>query len=116
MPSDDKFKDELVIESQFEASGYIGREYDVAWMYVGLIQLGDPDADGDREITAGAYGMGLPALADHDTTRQEWKLMLQRDSEHPNLSPGKATGFVLAQVRGGKITGWIHEGIALVDP
>jgi hypothetical protein len=43
-------------------------------------------------------------------------MFLQKDSEHPHLETGEAIGFVLAQLQGGRMTGWIHEGLTLEYP
>jgi hypothetical protein len=100
---------------ELEAKGTIEFErYDVAYMYVGLIQTEGPL--GSREITAAAYGMGPPEIDEEggDADEHEWSMYLQQDSSRGNFDPGKlANGFVVAQVKGGKLIGWLHEGIKL---
>jgi hypothetical protein len=83
-------------------------------MYVGLIQA-EGEA-GNREITAGAYGMGPPEINEEAGAADEhgWSLYLQQDSSRGNFDPSKlADGFVVAQLNGGKLIGWLHEGIKL---
>jgi hypothetical protein len=102
------FKDELTIDDPFTAIGSIERQYDVVWMYVGVVQV--KEVGGELDLDAGAYGMGLPEMKPgRDETENEWSIQLQRDFEHPWLHEGNATGFVIAQLRGGKLTGWIDD-------
>jgi len=116
-----EFKQELEIGWPFIAYGTIEKEYEAVWMHVGIIQHDDNDT-----LTGAAYGIGAANIRDKDfQTGQEirdpatgdlldtWSMDLQRDSEHPDLHPGPATGFVLAQLKGGKLTGWLHHGIEL---
>jgi hypothetical protein len=110
------FRDPLELKlGELEAKGTFEFErYDVAYMYVGLIQTEGPL--GNREITAGAYGMGPPKIDKEagDTDEHEWSLYLQQDSSGGNFDPRKlADGFVVAQLKGGNLIGWLHEGIEL---
>lgn len=112
------FKDPLELTlGELEAKGTIEFErYDVAYMYVGLIQTEGGLAN--RRITAAAYGMGPPEIdeASGDFDEHEWSLYLQKDAdpEKGDFDPDKfASGFVIAQLRGGKLIGWLHEGIRL---
>ena len=114
----DQFKSRLKITQPFEAQGTIGKDYNVATMYVGIVQLApDPDNPGKRKIAAGAYGMGPAATKRlrNNKDQDEWSMQLQDDSDDDKrkLEPGTAIGFVLAQLPGGKLTGWIHEEIKL---
>jgi hypothetical protein len=104
---------EFAAEAAVEAGK--GERYDVAQMYVGLIQA-EVSSDGDLEITAGAYGMGPPEIDEEagDADEHEWSLYLHQDSSGGNFDPEKpAHGFVVAQLKGGKLIGWLHEGIRL---
>lgn len=100
---------------ELEAKGTIEfARYDVAYMYVGLIQF--EGAEGERTITAGAYGMGPPEIDTKvgDADEHGWSLYLHKDSSGGDFDPEKlAYGFVVAQLKGGKVIGWLHEGIRL---
>jgi hypothetical protein len=97
-----------------------GERYDVAYMYVGLIQA-EVSSGGNLEITAGAYGMGPPEIDTAVRFDEEaganvrgWSLYLQKDSKKGNFDQEKkAYGFVVAQLKGGKLIGWLHEKITL---
>jgi hypothetical protein len=110
------FRDPLELKlGELEAKGTFEFElYDVAYMYVGLIQI-EGEA-GNREITAAAYGVGPPEIdeAGGEADEHEWSLYLQKDSSKGDFDAGKpAHGFVVAQLKGGKLMGWLHEGIEL---
>ena len=116
MAGNTAFRDPLELKlGELEAKGTFEFErYDVAYMYVGLIQTEGPL--GNREITAAAYGMGPPEIDEEAgaADEHEWSMYLQQDSSRGNFDPGKlANGFVVAQARGGKLFGWLHEGIKL---
>lgn len=127
MSSGTRFNDPLELKlGELEAKGTIefaaeaaveagkGERYDVAQMYVGLIQA-EVSSDGDLEITAGAYGMGPPEIDEEaGENKRGWSLYLQKDSKKGNFDQAeKAYGFVVAQLKGGKLIGWLHEGIRL---
>ena len=116
MPPQDQFKKQLPINSPFVATGYIGREYadDIVSMYVGIVQLGQ-DESGNSRIESGAYGMSKPALRDHDANQKEWTMQLRRDFEKGGLRAGDAVGFVLVELAGGRVTGWIDSNVRLIE-
>lgn len=113
----------------FVAEGTVEPKYEgLTRMNVGVIQLkGSP---GNLEITGAAYGVGTPewkqgsdpsadsdgwenATAAGNTIRvRRWAMQLRGDYEHP-LHPGPAVGFVLGEMPGGKVTGWIEDGLTL---
>jgi hypothetical protein len=110
------FTDPLRLKlGEFEATGtFEFARYPIAHMYVGLIQIEGPE--GDRTVTAGAYGMGPPEINEGVGADDEhgWSLYLQKDSSGGDFDPEKpAYGFVVGVVAGGKLMGWLHDGITL---
>jgi hypothetical protein len=126
----------LVITEPFEAKGYIEHKYQAVSMYVGVIQV-----DAQDNITGAAYGMGAVAAeplkqsdqeaSGQDGSEQEeidvWTMQLRFDAtENRKLKSSvqhkkdhgdesKTLGFVLAELPGGKFTGWIDPKVDLVD-
>jgi hypothetical protein len=45
---------------------------------------------------------------------RRWAMELRADYEHP-LRPGPAVGFVLGEMPGGRVTGWIEDGLTLTS-
>src|SRR5262245_36476268 len=93
-----------------KAKGTIEVEYKVASMYVGLIETEGPL--GSRKVTSAAYSAGPPELNHNGgaSDEYEWTMYLQQDSD-PEKGPftgGKdAFGFVVAQLEGGRLIGWL---------
>lgn len=110
----DHFESTLEITTPFVASGQIGNEYKVSRMYVGVLQV-DRDLDDGLELKAAAYGMGAAEIARIDDEKNLWTLELRPDSEHPDFVPGPAIGFVLVELAGGGVTGWIDDGVELTQ-
>jgi hypothetical protein len=110
-------------------------------MYVGVLQL--TRNDGKLDISGAAYGMGTPEWRTPDGTKPDvvgtgwhnaqdengrnlfdtegkplevrrWAMELRADYEHP-LRAGPAVGFVLGEMPGGKVTGWIEDGLTLTS-
>ena len=108
----DHFESKLKIATPLVASGEIGNEYQVSRMYVGLLQV-DRDAQDGLELKAAAYGMGSAEMSRVDSERSSWKMELRPDSEHPTFEAGPAIGFVLVELAGGRVTGWIDDGVEL---
>jgi hypothetical protein len=116
----------------FVAEGTVEEKYaGMTRMYVGILQL--TRNSGKLDISGAAYGMGAPEWktgkqGDPDgwedgpqtsqgtTTRlRRWAMELRGDYEHP-LHPGSAVGFVLGEMPGGKVTGWIEDELELTGP
>jgi hypothetical protein len=111
------FKDKLEIKTPFQASGTIETgDYDVARMYVGVLQLKRNPETEQVDVTAAAYGMGSADLKQIGATTSEWTMELRADSEHPKFEPGRAVGFVLVELAGGRVTGWVDDTVELVAP
>ncbi len=114
--SSTNFKKQLQIRDIFVAEGTIEREYEAAWMYAGVVQVTEAVNNGETtfELDAGAYGMGKPKLEDSSTDPGErnWTLQLHRDSDPDKreFKPNQeAYGFVVVQLEGGGLTGWIDK-------
>jgi hypothetical protein len=110
--SNTNFNPKLQISNPFIAQGVIDTEYAIVQMYVGLIQT-----NGDGTVAAGAYGTGVPDLNPTlgAVGEQGWSMQLQMDSDKkPQFDPGPAKGFVVVQLRGGKVTGWLDPEVALI--
>jgi hypothetical protein len=120
--------------SAFMAEGTVEEKYErMTRMYVGVLQL---TRNGERlDISGAAYGMGAPewkqsldpanpgnsegwenaTSADGAQIRvRRWAMELRGDYEHP-LRPGAAVGFVLGEMPGGRVTGWIEDGLTLAS-
>jgi hypothetical protein len=113
----------------FEAAGTVERKYaEMTRMHVGVIQV-TPGEDKRLDISGAAYGIGVPAWGEgwetHDSDGdpytdaagnhievRPWTMQLQADYEHP-LHPGPAVGFVLGEMPGGRVTGWIDDSVTL---
>ena len=88
-------------------------------MYVGIVQLGRDD-EGEIKVVAASYGMGAAAITDGDGAFNNWSMQLQVDGDDAvqELKPAAAgnkdtVGFVLAELPGGRLTGWVHQGVVL---
>jgi hypothetical protein len=110
-----QFKDTLEITDPFVASGTIERLYeDPVRMYVGVVQL-ERDRETEKlQVTAGAFGMGVGRLTPGpDEQTQEWSMELRPDSARPPFKPGDAYGFVLVELTGGRVMGWLDDRVVL---
>jgi hypothetical protein len=107
------FASKLEIGTPFVASGEIGGDYKVSRMYVGLLQV-DRDPEDGLELKAAAYGMGAAEMHRIDGETSSWAMELRPDSEHPDFEAGPAIGFVLVELAGGRVTGWIDDGVELI--
>jgi hypothetical protein len=132
--SGENFTDTMNIATPFTASGTIGKGYkeQITRMYVGLVQIqktapatpnGNPKRM-DIEITAGAYGAGLPQLsAGPNSGSLTWSMQLMQDTgevdqprqERPFNPKKPAIGFVMVELTGGRVTGWIEDEITLTE-
>lgn len=112
------FKDTLEITYPFVASGTIEKRYkDAVRMYVGVVQLQRPQGTGQLEVKAGAYGMGSPRLKKgSDPQTKEWSMELRPDSAHQRFVAGDAVGFVLLELPGGQLSGWLDDNVKLTAP
>src|SRR5689334_4304952 len=110
----DQFANILELKTPFVASGEIDEEYEVIKAHVGVVQLGGKD--GDLQIQAGAYGIGVPIFRHPSGGSKGWEMHLQPDAERPNLVPGPAVGFILVELSGGRMIGWVDNHVRLVDP
>ncbi len=107
-------------------------------MSVGVLQVRrNADVEGKIDITGAAYGEGAPGWTARTSSSapdgwedtgpdgtpivddqgnnirvRRWTMELRADYEHP-LHPGSAVGFVLGEMPGGKVTGWIEDGLTL---
>jgi hypothetical protein len=116
----------------FVAEGTVEEKYaGMTRMYVGIVQL---TRNGGRiDISGAAYGVGAPEwkqslnparLGDSEGWEtaeavgggairvRRWAMELRADYEHP-LRPGPAVGFVLGEMPGGRVTGWIEDELKL---
>jgi hypothetical protein len=113
--SGSNFKETLEITDPFVASGTIERLYgDPVRMYVGVVQLRRNRETKKLEVTAGAYGMGVPRLTPGpDEQTQEWSMELRPDSAHNPLTPGQVYGLTVLELRGGRVMGWLDDRVDL---
>jgi hypothetical protein len=95
----------------FVAAGSIESQYKTVNMYVGIVQLERPGSD---EITGGAFGIGAAATNSNGDGTDRWTMVLQHDSQDKRkLYNGEAIGFVVAELPGGKFTGWVDHNVLL---
>jgi hypothetical protein len=111
-------KQELIGVPVMKAVGVIEKEYQPVELQVGVVQVTETkDANGKRdfELKAGAYGIGVPLVAEDPLGLRPdmsvWTMQLQPDAdpEKGDFTPGLAFGFVLVRLKGGGFTGWIDE-------
>jgi len=105
----DKFQD--LDANPFIATGVIETDYRAVRMFVGVLQL---ESEGSDTITGAAYGMGATNSHSRGNGSDAWSMCLQHDTqEGRKLKNGPAIGFVLAELPGGQLTGWIDRGVQL---